>query len=126
MVGLRCYTWAFSSCRQLGLLFVAAHGLLITVAALAAGHGLWACGLPWLRLSGSAFVAVQLQSTHTGLGLNCSEACGIFPDWGLNQGRLHCEVDSLPLSYQERPCLPLTITPCLLLLLDIYSFPLCV
>ena len=38
--GLHCCTWVFSSCGELGLLFVAVHGLLIAVASLAAEHGL--------------------------------------------------------------------------------------
>ena len=32
--------WAFSSCRERGLLFVAVRGLLIVVASLVAEHGL--------------------------------------------------------------------------------------
>ena len=36
---LRCYTRAFSSCGERGLLFVVVHGLL------AVEHGLWARGL---------------------------------------------------------------------------------
>ena len=36
-LGLRCCAWAFSSCGQRGLLFVAVHGLLI---APVAEHGL--------------------------------------------------------------------------------------
>ena len=39
-LGLRCCTWAFSSCGERGLLFVAEHGLLIVVASLVAEHGL--------------------------------------------------------------------------------------
>ena len=37
---LRCFTWAFSSCGERGLLFVAVRGLLIAVASLVAEHGL--------------------------------------------------------------------------------------
>ena len=37
---LRCCAWAFSSCLERGLLFVAVHGLLIAVASLVAEHGL--------------------------------------------------------------------------------------
>ena len=33
-------------------------------------------------------------------GLNCSEACGIFPNQGSNPCLLHWQVDSLPLSHQ--------------------------
>ena len=39
-LGLRCCTWAFSSCGEQGLLFVVAHGLHIAVASLVAEHGL--------------------------------------------------------------------------------------
>ena len=37
---LRCCAWAFSSCGERGLLFVAVRGLLIAVASLAVEHGL--------------------------------------------------------------------------------------
>ena len=40
VLGLCCYTWAFSSCGEQGLLFVVVHGLLITVASLVVEHGL--------------------------------------------------------------------------------------
>ena len=39
-LGLCCCAWAFSSCGEWGLLFVAVHVLLIVVASLAAEHGL--------------------------------------------------------------------------------------
>ena len=39
-LGLRCCAQAFSSCIELGLLFVAVRGLLIAVASLVAEHGL--------------------------------------------------------------------------------------
>ena len=39
-LGLRCCAWAFSSCGEQGLLFVAVRGLLIAVASLAAEHRL--------------------------------------------------------------------------------------
>ena len=39
-LGVHCCTWAFSSCGERGLLFVAVHGLLIVVASLVAEHGL--------------------------------------------------------------------------------------
>ena len=38
-LGLCCCVWAFSSCRERGLLFVAVRGLLIVVA-FAVEHGL--------------------------------------------------------------------------------------
>ena len=40
VVGLRCCTWAFSSCGEWGLLFIAVRGLLIAVTYLVAEHGL--------------------------------------------------------------------------------------
>ena len=39
-LGLRCCVWAFSSCGEQGLLFVAVRGLLIAVAFLVVEHGL--------------------------------------------------------------------------------------
>ena len=36
-------------------------------------------------------------------GLSCSEACGIFPDQGLNLCPLHWQAVSLPLSHQGSP-----------------------
>ena len=39
-LGLRCCTWAFSSCGERGLFFVAVRGLLIAVASLVEEHGL--------------------------------------------------------------------------------------
>ena len=39
-LGLPRCAWAFSSCGERGLLFVAEHGLLIAVAYLVAEHGL--------------------------------------------------------------------------------------
>ena len=40
VLGLRCCTWAFSSCSEQGLLFVAVRGLPIAVASLVAEHRL--------------------------------------------------------------------------------------
>ena len=40
VLGLRCYTWAFSSCGEPGLLFVAVRRLLVVVASPVAEHGL--------------------------------------------------------------------------------------
>ena len=39
-LGLRCCAWAFFSCGEQGLLFVAVHRLLIAVASLVAEHRL--------------------------------------------------------------------------------------
>ena len=40
VLGLRCCVWAFSSCGERGLLFLAVRGLLIEVASLVVEHGL--------------------------------------------------------------------------------------
>ena len=39
-LGFHCWAWAFSSCGEGGLLFVAVCGLLTAVASLVAEHGL--------------------------------------------------------------------------------------
>ena len=39
-LGLHCCAWAFSSCREWGLLFIVVHRLLTVVASLVAEHGL--------------------------------------------------------------------------------------
>ena len=39
-LGLRCCVWAFSSCGERGLLFIAVRGLPIVVVSLVAEHGL--------------------------------------------------------------------------------------
>ena len=39
-LGHRCCAWAFSSCSEQGLLFIAVRGLLIEVASLVAEHKL--------------------------------------------------------------------------------------
>ena len=43
-LGLCCCAWAFSSCGEQGLLFVAVRGLLIAVASLVAVYGLSSSG----------------------------------------------------------------------------------
>ena len=40
VLGLCCCAWAFSSCGERGLLFVAVHGLLVAVPSLVAEHRL--------------------------------------------------------------------------------------
>ena len=40
VLGLRCCTWALSSCSERGLFFAVVSGLLIAVASLVAEHGL--------------------------------------------------------------------------------------
>ena len=45
VLGLCCCAWAFSSCGEWRLLFVAVCGLLVAVVSLVAEHRLYACGL---------------------------------------------------------------------------------
>ena len=94
VLGLRCCAWAFSSCGEQGLLFVAVRGLLIAVASLVAEHGLQVPGLQQLWHMGSVVVA------H---GLSCSVACGGLPGPGLKPMSLHWQVDSYPLCHQGSP-----------------------
>ena len=96
-LGLRCCVWAFSSCGEWGLLFVAVRRHLITVASLVVEHGLQARRLQQLWRTGSVVVAHRLQSTGSVVvahGLSCSVACGIFPDQGSSPHPLHWQVDS--------------------------------
>ena len=60
-LGLCCCAWAFSSCGERGLLFIAVHGLLIAVASLAAGS----------RRTASVVVACRLSSCGS-RALECS------------------------------------------------------
>ena len=39
-LGFHCFVWAFSSCGEQGLLFIAVCMLLIAVASIVAEHGL--------------------------------------------------------------------------------------
>ena len=83
--------WAFPSCDNRGLLFVAVHRFL-TAVAFHVEHGLQAFRLPWSQLAGSVVVARGLErvdSVVVAHGLNCCLACGIFPDQGLNPCPLH-------------------------------------
>ena len=62
--------------------------------------------LQWLRHVGSVVVAPGRQNTGSVVvahGLNCSTACGIFPDQGSNPCLLLWQMDSIPLSYQGNP-----------------------
>ena len=70
-----------------GYSLVVVHGLLIVVASPVAEH----------RLLG-AWTSVIMAHR-----LCCSEACGIFRDWGWNPCPLHWQVDSYPLDHQGSP-----------------------
>ena len=73
-LGLRCCAWAFSSCSELALLFIAVRGLLIAVASLVVEHGLQVCRLHsscgWWALErrlGSCGAQAQLLCSIQGL-----------------------------------------------------------
>ena len=71
-----------------GPALVGVHGLLVVASLVAeqrSGH------------AGSRAQAQQLWRS----GLSCSEACGIYPDQGLNPCPLLWQMDSLPLIHQE-------------------------
>ena len=86
-LGLHCCTWAFSSCSEQGLLFVAVCRLLVAVASLAVEH----------RLQGTQASVVV---AHV---LSRSAACGIFLDQGWNLCPLHWQMVSEPLDHQGNP-----------------------
>ena len=62
-LGLCCCARAFSSCGEWGRLFTVVRGLLIAVSSLVVEHGLQACGLQQLWLTGSRVQAQQLWRT---------------------------------------------------------------
>ena len=70
-LGLRCFTRAFSSCGEQGLLFIVVHRLLIAVSSLVAEHGVQACGLQQLQHAGSVVVAHGLSSCGSWAQLLC-------------------------------------------------------
>ena len=62
VLGLCCYTRAFSSCGERGLLSAAAQALLVVVASLIVEHGLWEQG-PRVVARGSGAQAQYLWCT---------------------------------------------------------------
>ena len=98
VLGLRCCTGAFSSCSKRGLLFVVVRVLLIAVASLCCGAqalGTRASVLVARGLSSCSSRALERRLSSCGTHrLNCSVACGIFPDQGSNPCPLHWQVDS--------------------------------
>ena len=99
VLDLCCCTWAFSSCRELGLTlqsgsWAACCGGFSCCEAWALGHaGFRSCSplAPKHRL---------LVVAHR---LHCPVAHGVFPGQGSNPRLLHWQADSLPLSHQGSP-----------------------
>ena len=73
--------------------------------------GFSCCGAQALGTQASEVAALRLWNTGSVAvthGLNCSAACGIFPDQGLDPSLLHWQAASLQLSHQgslSRTCL---------------------
>ena len=69
----------------------------------------WLC---WIFVAALRFLLLRSTGSRAcGLssvvhGLNCSTACGIFPDQGSNPCPLHWLVGSYPLDHQRRPVYP--------------------
>ena len=68
-LGLRCCAWAFSSCCEQVLLFLAVRGLLIAVASLVAEHGAlgaWASVVVARELSSCGSRALECRLSNCG------------------------------------------------------------
>ena len=106
VLGLRCCV-VFSLVALQVYSPVVVHGLLITVAGLAAEHRLqsaWASAAAVRRLSSCGSHALEQQTQQSWcMGLVCSVACRIFLDQRLNPCLLHWQADSLPLSHKRSP-----------------------
>ena len=88
VLGLRCCTWAFSSCGQRGLLFIVVCGLLIVVAFLVAEHRLQTCKLQQLQHTGSVVAARRPQSTQASVvAVRRLSSCGL---WALEHRLSSC------------------------------------
>ena len=95
-----------SNCSDWGCSLVVVLGTLLVMASLVAEHGLqaaWAsvgvvCGI----MSFGSW-ALEHRLNSCGATIGCSEACGIFPDQGLDLCLLHWQADSLPLDHQGSP-----------------------
>ena len=107
LLGLRCSSGfslvvvrrgLFLSCcvhaLQHGGLSSCEHQLYGSWTSVIAGHGLNSFS-SWALEHRLKIVVVH--------GLNCSTACGIFLDQGLNLSLMHWQADSLPLRYQGSP-----------------------
>ena len=78
VLGLRCYTRAFSSCGE--------RGATLPCGVRASHCGGFSCCGAWTLGTWASVVVAH--------GLSCSAACGIFLDRGSNPCPLHWQVDS--------------------------------
>ena len=90
VLGLYCCSWPFSTCGKLGL-----HSSCNSWASHFDG---FACCRAWVLGAKDSIVAAHgLQSADSIAvmhRLSCPEACGFFPDQGLNPYPLHWQADS--------------------------------
>ena len=124
---ITCYPVVLKSLHHLGwthlvfknnfiYVFVAALGLGcfvgLSLVVTSGGYSSLRCSgfsLPWLLLLWSmdsrecGFQDLQLPGSVVEHELGCHEACGIFPDQGLNSYLLQWQVNSYPLWYQGSP-----------------------
>ena len=70
VLGLRCCVWAFSSCGEQGLLFVAVHGLLTAMASY--------CGAQALGARAPVVVACRLSSCGSQALEHRLSSCGAW------------------------------------------------
>ena len=99
--------WLFSSCGKRAYSLVAVHELPVVVRGFSF-YGEQALGRSGFSSLGTCAQHYSSRALDTGSivverGLNCSKACGIFPDQGWNLCLLHWQADSLPLSHQGNP-----------------------
>ena len=87
VLGLHCFTRAFSSHSEWGLRLVAVHGFLVAVASLVAESGSGVV-LGFSRCSMQALLWLSLERRLSSCGAHPSIACGIFLDQGLNPGSI--------------------------------------
>ena len=94
--------WAFSDAHRLSLVVVSRVYSLVAGCRLQASHCSDFSHVRAWALEHSGFGSCRswaLEHRLSNCGLNCSSACGIFPERGLNPCLLKWQTDSLPLSH---------------------------
>ena len=101
-LGLCCCTWAFSSCGEQGLLFVAVRERLIGVVPLLAEYGLEGAQVAH-GLRGGGVCAWSAGSAAVLPKLSRHTAYGVFLDQGLNLCLPHWQSEFQPLAHLRSP-----------------------
>ena len=112
-LALHCFAQALSSCGEMGLLFIAAHRLLVAASLVrstgssARASAVTAHGLQQLQRTGFSGYSAR-ASAVTAPGLSCLTACGILPDQGsapCTDRRIpsHCTTREVPGVLNEDP-----------------------